>query len=79
MRDDPHDVQTLSTDDMTVYEAVAYLAVDDRVAETADVARVAALPEEAVRRSLAVLAEKGWIEPRGGAHVLGPHDWSVER
>ncbi|GAA3163821.1 hypothetical protein GCM10010466_63460 [Planomonospora alba] len=78
MRHDARDVQTLSLDDMTVYEAVAYLAVDGRVAETADVAHVADLPEEKVRSSLAVLVEKGCVEPRGGAHVLGPHDWEVE-
>ncbi|MFC4059620.1 hypothetical protein ACFOWE_15050 [Planomonospora corallina] len=79
LREGARDVQTLSRDDTTVYEAVAYLAVDGRVAGTAEVAHVADLPEETVRRSLAVLEEKGCVEPGDGGYVLGPHDWEVER
>ncbi|GII05073.1 hypothetical protein [Planobispora takensis] len=78
MYDANRDVQTMSLEDNTVYEAVAALATDGHTAHTADVVHMTGLPEEAVRRSLASLAGKGVIETRDGFHSLGPHDWEVE-
>ncbi|GGS63582.1 hypothetical protein GCM10010156_23260 [Planobispora rosea] len=73
-----HDVQALSIDDNTVYEAVAALATDGHAAHTADVVHMTGLPEETVRRSLAFLTENGWLKARGGVYALGPHDWEVD-
>ncbi|GAA3119865.1 helix-turn-helix domain-containing protein [Streptosporangium carneum] len=73
------DVQALSDADTRVYEAVAGLAVDGRTATVEEVVQATALPEDAVRRSVATLAEAGWLEEDGGAYALGPHDWGVDR
>jgi hypothetical protein len=36
------------------------------------------MAEDVVRRSLAVLVERGWLLTRGDAYVVGPHDWGLE-
>ncbi len=73
------DVQALSEVDTHVYEAVAGLAGEGGTATIDEVVHATALPEEAVRRSVATLTEAGWLAADGTAYALGPHDWGVER
>lgn len=77
-RPDIHDVQELSDADMSVYEAVASLAVDGRTARLRDMAEMTDRPEDDVRRSLAHLVDSGWVVRKGDGYALGPHDWEVE-
>ncbi|MFF4774755.1 hypothetical protein [Microtetraspora fusca] len=72
------DVQSVHDDDMRVYETVAALYVDRRVATATEIARLADLPEEFVRHSLDVLVADGWLVRRQGAYLVGPHDWGLE-
>ncbi|MCG5212063.1 hypothetical protein [Streptosporangium sp. KLBMP 9127] len=73
-----HDVQALSGAETHVYEAVAALAVDGRIAHVPDVAQMTDRPESDVRHSLLVLVETGWLIPRGDGFALGPHDWGLD-
>ncbi|GAA5045639.1 DNA-binding IclR family transcriptional regulator [Thermocatellispora tengchongensis] len=72
-------MQALSDEDTRVYEAVASLAVEGRMAHVADVAHMTDRSEDDVRRSLVALVETGWLVPMGGdGYALGPHDWGLE-
>ncbi|MET7335200.1 hypothetical protein [Nonomuraea sp. NPDC005650] len=73
-----HDVQALSDVDVYVYEAVASLAVEHGLAEPAAVVRTSGLTEEQARACLAHLIEHGYVVPRQGGYVLGPHTFEVE-
>jgi hypothetical protein len=75
----PHDVQALSEAETDVYEAVAALDVDERLAYVPEVAHMTGRPEPDVRRSLLILVETGCLLVRGDGFALGPHDWGVER
>jgi DNA-binding IclR family transcriptional regulator len=77
-RDDLHDIQALSDTDAAVYEAVASCAVDEVPARLAEIVEMTDMAEDVVRRSLAVLVERGWLLTRGDAYVVGPHDWGLE-
>ncbi len=72
------DAQEMSTAEMTVYEAAAALNVKEQPATAAEVAGMTGLPEDTVRRCLDRLAEGGRLLPKGGAYVLGDHDWGLE-
>ncbi|MBO3744650.1 hypothetical protein J5X84_01125 [Streptosporangiaceae bacterium NEAU-GS5] len=78
MHDNQHDVQELTTDQATVYEIAAALAVDDRPATVDAVAEMADMPRELVQECLDTLAEAGWLVPREGSYALGRHDWGLE-
>jgi DNA-binding IclR family transcriptional regulator len=79
MGDRPHDVQELSDEETTVYEAVAALAVEGRPAHLVDIAQMTDRPEEDVRHCLETLVASGWLRPRADGYLLGPHDFEVER
>ncbi|MEU1728739.1 hypothetical protein ACNF49_43885 [Actinomadura sp. ATCC 39365] len=73
-----HDVQELSDVDIHVYEAVASQAVSGGVAGLEAVIRATGLEDDEVRDSLAVLANQGYVVPRGDGYGLGPHTFEVE-
>lgn len=73
-----HDVQELTDAEMSVYEAVASLAVNDRVAHLGEVMEMTDRPREDVRRSLTKLVGSGWVVQKADGFVLGPHDWGLE-
>ncbi|MDF5755737.1 hypothetical protein [Spongiactinospora sp. TRM90649] len=73
-----HDVQALSDAQTHVYEAVASLAVDGRIAHVSDVAQMTGWPEHDVRQALVTLVENGWLIQKGDGFVMGPHDWGLD-
>ncbi|MEU8326535.1 hypothetical protein AB0C33_49920 [Nonomuraea sp. NPDC048881] len=74
-----HDVQELSDVDIHVYEAVASQAIGSGgVAGLEAVIRATGLEDDEVRDSLAVLANQGYVVPRGDGYGLGPHTFEVE-
>ncbi|MFI7417937.1 hypothetical protein [Nonomuraea sp. NPDC049684] len=74
-----HDVQELSDVDIHVYEAVASQVVGSGgVAGLEAVIRATGLEDDEVRDSLAVLAGRGYVVPRGDGYGLGPHTFEVE-
>ncbi|GAA4563224.1 hypothetical protein [Planotetraspora kaengkrachanensis] len=72
------DVQEMSATEIGVYEAVASMDVDGRTATVETVAAMTGLPEESVRSGLEALTRGGRLVRRGGAYVLGPHDWGLD-
>ncbi|WP_182882659.1 MULTISPECIES: hypothetical protein [unclassified Microbispora] len=81
MREDEEslgDAQEMSGTELTVYEAVAALNVDERSATVSEVAQMTALGEDDVRRCLDTLVEGGRLVPKGDAYLLGAHDWGLE-
>ncbi|GAA2650620.1 MULTISPECIES: hypothetical protein [Nonomuraea] len=74
----PHDVQSLSGTDLTVYEAVAAIAVGGETASLPGVAGMTGLTEEQTRASLATLVERGQVVPSGDGFTLGRHDFEVD-
>ncbi|MGI5160550.1 hypothetical protein [Microbispora sp. CA-102843] len=72
------DVQEMTTAEMTVYEAVAALNVEERRATVAEVVGMTGLPEDDVRRCLDRLVHGRRLVPRGDAYTLGAHDWGLE-
>lgn len=76
--DSLEDVQEMTTADMTVYEAVAALNMENRPATVAAVAAMTGFPEDSVRRCLGTLTDGGRLVPEGDAYTLGTHDWGLE-
>jgi hypothetical protein len=68
-----HETQTLTPEELIVYEAVATLrhtSADALVAGTE-------LPEQTVAAALRELGDHGMVELRDGGVHLGPNDWDV--
>ncbi|GAA0367055.1 hypothetical protein GCM10009530_16160 [Microbispora corallina] len=72
------DAQEMSSRELTVYEAVATLNVDERPATVSEIAGMTELPEDDVRRALGGLADGGRLVRDGEAYKLGAHDWGLD-
>ncbi|MEV7808445.1 helix-turn-helix domain-containing protein [Microbispora sp. NPDC088329] len=72
------DAQEMTAAEMTVYEAVAALNVEERHATVAEVARMTGLGDDDVRRCLDRLTAGGRLVPKGDAYLLGDHDWGLD-
>jgi DNA-binding IclR family transcriptional regulator len=77
MHEEQGDVQTLSSTELIVYEAVAILDKEGHTATIGDLSHATGIPEDKVRRAVDRLVSERHIRASDAGFALGQHDWGL--